>query len=214
MFHRKWLVVCFAVLFVLAFGPGCPIGAAETVADSPATDKPAEPQDAGKAGQSKPVEGAKTDEIQALKNRIVELQNGGKLGFRKVVACSSVEGFGVYSPVAPAQSLSKVVFYYEPSNVSTLVTGDRYIVDCSVDLSILDQSGKKLGGGENVARINRVSRSPILDLYFKIEIDLKKTSPGGVTVVTVLRDKIKNQSATTAAKIEGEGKGKKPAQDI
>jgi len=31
------------------------------------------------------------DEVSALKNRIIEIQNSGKLKFRKVVPCSSVE---------------------------------------------------------------------------------------------------------------------------
>lgn len=153
--------------------------------------------------QSKPGEGGNTEEIQVLKDRIIDLQNKGKLGFRKVVACSSAEGFGVYSPVVPGQHLSKVVFYYEPSNISTMRSDGRYVIDCSVDLTILDHFGKKLGGGENVVRINRVSRSPILDVYFRIQIDLKKLPNRGLTVATVLRDKIKNQSATSTFKMEG-----------
>src|SRR5271157_2305185 len=62
------------------------------------------------------------DEAQALKQKIIELQNKGKLGFRKIVLCRSAEGFGVYAPLDLGQPVSKLVFYCEPSNVSTMLS--------------------------------------------------------------------------------------------
>lgn len=148
------------------------------------------------------------DEIDQLRQQILTLQNKGKLGFRKVVACSAAEGFGNYSPIQPGQPVSKVVMYFEPANVSTLISDGRYIIDCTVDLLVYDLSGKPLGGKEGVGKINRVSRSPVLDLFFKIEMPFKKPLSGGILVKTVLHDKIKNQSATSTQRVNFEPKGK------
>jgi hypothetical protein len=122
---------------------------------------------AGKTGKKDAATGDLPDEVQALKQRIIELQNKGKLGFRKIVRCRSVEGFGAYSPLEPGQPVSKIVFYCEPSNVNTMISGDRYVIDCAVDAFLMDSTGRLLIGKENIVKINRVSRSPVMDLYFK-----------------------------------------------
>jgi hypothetical protein len=166
-------------------------------------DDPGSPEQKGAAAD------AKADEVLGFKERIIEFQNSGKLGFRKVVACSSVEGFGIYSPLQVGQSIGKTILYFEPSNVSTLVSGDRYIIDCTVDLFVVDSSGKSLGGKENILRINRVSRSPILDLYYKVEMNINQPMKGDVFVKTVLRDKIKNQTVSATYKISPESGAKK-----
>ena len=145
------------------------------------------------------------DEVQDLKERILDVQNKGKLGFRKLVACGSVEGFGVYSPLVPGQKVHKIVFYCEPSNVSTLKSGDRYVIDCAVDCILMNDSGRVLGGRQNALRINRVSRSPVIDLYFKFDIALKKSPERGILLKTVLHDKIKNASVAAIQKINVEG---------
>jgi len=141
------------------------------------------------------------DDIQSFKERIIESQNKGRLGFRKVVLCSSVEGFGIYSPLQPGQAASRILLYFEPSNFSTLVSEGRYIVDLAVDLSIFDAAGKLIGGKENVLKINRVSRSPVIDLYYKMDINLKKPLKQHIVVRTTLHDRIKNQSVSASYKV-------------
>ena len=141
------------------------------------------------------------DEIQSLKAKIIESQNKGNLGFRKVALCSSVEGFGIYSPLEPGQAASRILLHFEPSNFSTLVSAGRYIVDLAVDLSIFDAAGKLIAGKENALKINRVSRSPIIDLYYKMEINLKQPLKQHFIVKTTLRDKIKNQSISASYKV-------------
>jgi len=153
-----------------------------------------------------------SDEIRKLKMQIIELQNKGKLGFRRVVPCTSVEQYGVYSPLEPGNELTTLILYVEPSNWSTLATADRFIIDCSVDLMVYDPSGKLLGGKNNILNLNRVSRSPVLDLYFKVSMNLKKPLKREIVLKTVLRDKIKNQSVSATYKIGPEG-GAKRMQD-
>jgi len=164
--------------------------------------KPTGPADSGSEALDSPsaIKGT-PDDIQAFKERIIESQNKGRLGFRKVVLCSSVEGFGIYSPPQPGQAASRILLYFEPSNFSTLVSEGRYIVDLAVDLSIFDAAGKLIGGKEGVLKINRVSRSPVIDLYYKMDINLKKPLKQHIVVTTTLHDRIKNQSVSASYKV-------------
>ncbi|MDD3472635.1 MAG: hypothetical protein PHS86_07625, partial [Syntrophaceae bacterium] len=142
-------------------------------------------------------------------------QNKSELGFNKIVVCKSVEGFGVYAPLDSSQPSNKMIFYIEPSNYSTLRSEDRYIIDCSVDFQILDASGKPVLLKENASRINRVSRSPILDLYFKIELVLKAPKkPGSLILRIVLNDKIKNKSAGANLRLDMEGRKTRSEEQI
>ena len=131
------------------------------------------PQDRGasQSGELGNAQTKETSEIQKLKEKIIELQNKSKLGFRKVVLCNSIEGFGLYSPFEPGQPFTRILLYFEPSNVSTLVSEGRFIVDLAVDVFLVDTDGKVIGGKQ--FKINKVSRSPILDLYYKLEMNVK-----------------------------------------
>ncbi len=155
-----------------------------------------------------------TSEIQKLKEKIIDLQNKSKLGFRKVVLCNSIEGFGLYSPFEPRQPLNRVLLYFEPSNVSTLVSEGRFIVDLAVDVFLLDGSGKVIGGKQNMLKINRISRSPILDLYYKLEMGVKVPLKREILMKTVLHDRIKNQSTSITYKVNMEPNSAKPLQPI
>lgn len=141
------------------------------------------------------------DEVSALKKRIIEIQNSGKLKFRKLVPCSSVERFGVYSPLKKEVPTSTIVLYVEPANYGTLVTQDRYVIDCTVDVAVFTAQGKIIGGKEGILRINRVCHSPTLDLYFKVQVNLKKPLAQDMVIKTRLRDSIKNDSVTGTLRI-------------
>ena len=147
-----------------------------------------------------------SQEITRLKASIIDIQNKSRLGFNKIIICKSVDAFGVYSPLEPSTPTNKLVFYVEPANFSTLQSADRYIVDCALDIQILDINGKAVLSSESVSKINRISRSPVLDLYFKVELNLKMEKKPEIMVVRiVLHDKIKNQSASANIKVKMEG---------
>jgi hypothetical protein len=152
--------------------------------------------------------------IEDLKLQIIHLQNNSKLGFRKVVACSSVEGFGVYQPIEPGKPVQKLVLYFEPDNVSTLVSNDRFVIDCSIDFFIHDLSGKIVSGKEGMYKLHRLSRSPLFDLFYKVEINVGKNLAGGFIIRTVLNDRIKGQSATANYRFNVQTSGKKPLDPI
>jgi hypothetical protein len=178
--------------------------------------QPASPQDRGASKNEEPGDAPtkETSEIQKLKEKIIELQNKGKLGFSKVVLCNSIEGFGLYSPFEPGQPLSRILLYFEPSNVSTLVSEGRFIVDLAVDVFLVDTGGKVIGGKQNMLKINKVSRSPILDLFYKLEMNIKKPLKREILMKTVLHDRIKNQSTSMTYKVNMEPTGAKPLSPI
>jgi hypothetical protein len=93
-----------------------------------------------------------------------------------------------------------------------MLSGERYVIDCAVDAFLMDSSGKLLLGKENMLKINRVSRSPVMDLFFKVEINFQKLPARKMIAKIVLHDKIKNQSVTVTQKINLEG-GSKKGQD-
>ena len=133
----------------------------------------------------------------------MDIQNKSALGFGKVIPCKSVEAYGVYSPLEAGQPGSKVVFYFEPVNYGVLKGDGRYIIDCSVDLFILDPAGKVIAGNENIRKINKISRSPILDFYLTVELNLARTLKQKAFIVKmVLNDRIKNKSVSTSQKIQ------------
>jgi len=141
-------------------------------------------------------------EISDLKDKILDIQNKADLGFWKVVPCKGVESYGIYSLLEAGQPASKVIFYVEPANYGVLKSDGRYIIDCSVDLLIFDPSGKLIVGNENVRKINKVSRSPILDLYFTVELNIAKTvKQKSFIVKMVINDRIKNKSASTSHRV-------------
>jgi hypothetical protein len=93
--------------------------------------------------------------------------------------------------------------------VSTLISRGRYVIDCRVDAVLLDLTGKPFLGKRNFVRMNRVSRSPVLDLYFKIEVKVRKFANQTLIVKIVLHGKIKNPSVVTIRRIRVEGRVKR-----
>ena len=152
------------------------------------------------------------DEVAALKERIIELRNKGKLGFGKIVPCKSVESFGVYTPIKAGSPVRRIIIYVEPSNVSTLISDGKYIINCSVEILLIGPNGKIHAGKKGA--INRVSRSPVIDLYFKFQIKPKKLQPAPMAVKLVLRDRIKEQTASFTLRLNLKSKKDKSQKPI
>jgi hypothetical protein len=144
---------------------------------------------------------AQREKVLELKHKIIELQNKGKLGFNKVALCSRVDGFGQYSPLKPGVKTSGLTIYFEPANVSILRSGERYVIDCKVDIAALSSTGKVLALKKNMS-ISKVTTSPPLDLYFKVTWNFKKAPKEGVILKTVLRDRIKNATVSATFRLK------------
>ena len=78
----------------------------------------------------------------------------------------------------------------------------------------MDSAGKTLLGKESIVKISRVSRSPVIDLFFKVEINFKTLPARKLFVKIVLHDKIKNQSVTATHRINVEAGANKPLDKI
>ena len=66
---------------------------------------------------------------------------------------------------------------------------------------LFNEAGKPVVGKKGILKIKRISRSPILDLYYKIRIGLKKPLKGAIVIKTVLHDNIKNDSVSASYRI-------------
>ena len=80
-----------------------------------------------------------SDEILKLKEKIIQIQNAGELGFRNFTFCSNIIGFGSYVPLAkPAVDKSgELLVYYEPVNVFTSKKEGLYEIWYTQDMSRL-----------------------------------------------------------------------------
>ncbi len=151
-------------------------------------------------GLQSPVFKAQQKKILKLKHEILEMQNKGKLGFHKVVLCSSVDGYGQYSPIKPNSKVSRLTIYFEPANVSVMRSKNRYVIDCKIDIAAISSTGKVLAVKKNLS-ISRVTKSPPIDIYFKVNWNFKKAPKKGIILKTVLRDRIKNASASVTLRL-------------
>jgi hypothetical protein len=138
------------------------------------------------------------DTVMALRERIVELQNKGRLGVRGLVMCRSVSAYGQYAPnegrTAPAGST--VLFYYEPENVFTQRERDTYRIWYSQDIVLLKKDGTELVRSQDVVVYTHLGKSAVLDLYATNELDLGSLSPGEYRFRVVLHDKLRGADAT------------------
>lgn len=98
--------------------------------------------------------------------------------------------------------------------MSAMLSGDRYVIDCAVDAFLMDSAGRLFVGKENILKINRVSRSPVIDLYFKVEINVRKLPAGKMIAKIVRHDKIKNQSVSAVQRINVKPGSKKGLDNI
>jgi hypothetical protein len=168
---------------------------AESASKNPPEKAADKAGDKADAPQPKDKEGP-PDEVTVLKEKILKVQNEGKLRFRKSVLCSSVQGYGQYSPVTGGPVSNKLILYVEPANYGVMISSDRYVIDCLVEITVIGGGGKVLH--EAKQKLNFVTRTPKLDVYYAIGVQLKKPLEKSMTIKTVLHDNIKNESASTA----------------
>jgi hypothetical protein len=144
------------------------------------------------------VPGGAEDTVASLRERIVELQNAGKLGVRGLVMCRSVATYGQYVPVA-ARSVPKgstIYFYYEPENVYTQREREAYRIWYTQDIVLLGKSGAEVFRSEEALSFTHLGLAPVLDLFATNELDLGDLAPGEYRYRVVLRDRLRGAEAT------------------
>jgi hypothetical protein len=144
---------------------------------------------------------AQDSEILKLKERIIEIQNKGDLGFRNFSFCSTIIGFGSYVPLSSnmLNQSGELLVYYEPVNVFTSRKEGLYEVWYTQDMVLLDEKGAVLQEWPNALDFHYTTRTPVMDLWAQNNINLGGQIPAGkYKFKAVLKDKL---SGRTAAKI-------------
>lgn len=102
------------------------------------------------------------DEILKLKEKIIELQNKGELGFRNFNLCSNILGFGSYVPLPEPviKKDEKLQLYYEPMNVFTSKREGLYEIWYTQDMVLLKPNGEVPPGMERYPQLQLYVESP------------------------------------------------------
>jgi hypothetical protein len=137
------------------------------------------------------------DTVLSLKERIIDIQNNSKLGFRNFTLCTNIITYGQYvaSPNNKLKAGSTALFYYEPENVFTNRRSGIYHVWYTQSIIVRDSKGEEIFKSEELLNFNHQSQSPVLDLYAKNSLNLGKIPPGKYEYEAILHDKLRGTSA-------------------
>jgi hypothetical protein len=137
--------------------------------------------------------------VLELKERIIDIQNTGELGFRNFTLCQNIITYGQYVPYPNnnVKAGSEIYFYYEPKNLFTNRRDTTYQVWYTQDIIVRDSNGRELLNSPNMLNFNLQSVSPVLDLYAQNSLNLGDLPPGTYEFEAVIHDKLKGSSAKT-----------------
>jgi hypothetical protein len=148
---------------------------------------------------------AQDDEILKLKEKIIEIQNKGELGFRYFSFCSNIIGFGSYVPL-PRPVLDKsgeLLVYYEPVNIFTSKKEGLYEIWYTQDMALLSEKGEVLQEWTNALDFHYTTKAPVMDLFAQNSITLGgQVAAGKYKFKAVLKDKLSGKSATKVVDFE------------
>ena len=139
------------------------------------------------------------DTIEALKEKIIDLQNEGDLGFRQFVLCSDIVSYGQYTPHSSNKVKigSSIHFYYEPNNLYTKRSGGLYTIHFTQDLELQTPGGNVLLDAPDLLEFTYESASPVLDVYAKNTLNLQGLGPGEYVLFATMHDKLGSKNVTT-----------------
>jgi len=151
-----------------------------------------------------PVHALGEDEIFQLKEKIIDIQNKGKLGFRSFTLCSNIIGYGQYVPIPDnkVKAGSKFYFYYEPINLFTNRRDGTYQMWFTQDVLLKKEDGEVIYEAENALNFNRQTSSPLMDIFASNSLNLGMLHPGKYQFRAIIHDKLKKEDATFTYKFE------------
>jgi hypothetical protein len=137
-------------------------------------------------------------EILDLKEKIIDLQNKGKLGFTSFTLCSKIMGFASYVPL-PEPVIDKngtLLVYYEPVNVFTNRKDDLYEIWYTQDMTLLNESGEVVSHWTDILTFHYTTKKPVMDLFAQNSINLQGKLPAGkYKFKATLKDKLTEKTA-------------------
>jgi hypothetical protein len=142
---------------------------------------------------------AQEDEILKLKEKIIDLQNKGKLGYTNFTMCSKIMGFASYVPL-PEPVLDRngtLLIYYEPINVFTNRKEGLYEIWYTQDMTLLKENGEVVSHWNDILTFHYTTKKPVMDLFAQNSIELKGLLPQGkYKFKATLKDKLTEKTAT------------------
>ncbi len=145
------------------------------------------------------------NEILKLKEKIIELQNKGILGFQNFTLCSKIFGFASYVPLSEAvvDKNGTLLVYYEPVNVFTNVKDGLYEIWYTQDMTLLKENGDVVQEWKDILSFHYTTKKPVMDLFAQNSIDIKgQLSVGKYKFRAVLHDRLSEKSATKTIDFE------------
>ncbi len=133
------------------------------------------------------------ESVAALKEKIIDLQNAGELGFRNFVLCSKVITYGQYVPYPDdkVKAGTQIYFYYEPDNIYTERADGSYHIAFTQDMIVQNDSGDTLLNAPDALKFDYHGRTPVLDVYGLNTLTLGELPPGKYEFVAVLHDSLR-----------------------
>ncbi len=140
---------------------------------------------------------AQSNKVAQLKEKIIDMQNEGKLGSKNFMLCNNIIGYGQYvaAQTNKVKSGSEICFYYEPLNLFTNRRNGGYHVWYTQDMILLDEKGKTIYNGPEALNFNYRTTSPVLDYYATNSLNLGNLPLGKYTFKAVMHDKLKKEEA-------------------
>lgn len=138
-------------------------------------------------------------EILKLKEKIIDLQNDGELGFKEMIICSKIFGFGSYVALRKpiVDKGGELLVYFEPKNVFTNRRDEMYEIWYTEDMALLEEHGEVLQEWKEIVSFHYTAQKPVLDLFGQNSINLGgKVPPGKYRFRSVLKDKLSCKKAT------------------
>ncbi len=141
---------------------------------------------------------AQEDEILKLKEKIIDLQNKGELGFQNFTMCSKILGFASYVPLS-ASVLDRngtLLVYYEPVNVYTSVREGLYEIWYTQDMTLLKENNEVVSHWKDILTFQYTTKKPVMDLFAQNSINLEEQlPPGKYKFKATLKDKLNEKTA-------------------
>ena len=141
---------------------------------------------------------AQEDEILSLKEKIIDLQNKGTLGYTNFTLCSKIMGFASYVPL-PEPVIDKngtLLVYYEPVNVYTNKRDGLYEIWYTQDMTLLKENGEVVSHWTDILTSHYTTKKPVMDLFAQNSIELKGQLPSGkYKFKATLKDKLSEKTA-------------------
>lgn len=145
------------------------------------------------------------DTVEQLKEKIIDKENAGKLGFRQFTLCAKApEGIGQYDPAPSAQvkAGTKLQFYYEPMNLFTRRADGNYQKWFTQDMIVRGPDGKELLNKAAALDFNYRTKTPVFDIFGTNSLNLGTLPPGKYEFEAVLHDQLSKQDARYVFKFE------------